>query len=274
LQNLTPATTYYVWVRSNCGSGDLSEWIQVPVNFLTLCAPVSTLFEDFDSYATGSIVPECWDRIVPSSGAGSQTISSASPASGTRNIYQYASTTATPIIVVLPEFSNVNAGTHWLRFKARVSSLPGALEVGYVTDPADANTFVFLTTLDINNTSYNEYYYTVLVPNWVSANVRLAIRNPADAKSYYWDDVYWEAIPSCYAPTDLVSTGATSSSLDISWSAPVGSPTPVQGYEYYYSQTNTPPTAATPASGTSSATSVSINGLTGDTVYYVWVRSV
>ncbi|RST25884.1 fibronectin type III domain-containing protein [Chryseobacterium lacus] len=274
ITGLTPATVYYVWVRSNCGGGSFSDWTTAPVSFATLCVPFTALFEDFESYPTGSIVPQCWERIAAATGAGSQTINTTSPASGTKNIYQYASTSQTPVIVVLPEFSNVNAGTHWLRFKARVSSLPGALEVGYVTDPADANTFVNLTTLDITNTSYNDNYYTVVVPTWVSANVRLAIRNPADAKSYYWDDVYWEAIPSCYAPTDLVLNGATSSSLDISWSAPVGSPTPVQGYEYYYSQTNTPPTAATPASGTSSATSVSINGLTGDTVYYVWVRSV
>ena len=275
LTGLTPATTYYVWVRSDCGAGNVSDWTQIPVTFVTLCAPVSTLFENFDSYATGSIVPQCWVRIAPATGAGSQTISSSSsPASGLRHLYQNASTSQTPVIVVLPEFTNINAGTHWLRFQAKVSTAPGALEVGYMMDVTDANTFVNLTTLDITNTAYDGNYYTVQVPAWVPANARLAVRNPADAKSYYWDDVYWEAIPSCYAPTDLVLTGATSSSLDISWSAPVGSPTPVQGYEYYYSQTNTPPTAATPASGTSSATSVSINGLTGDTVYYVWVRSV
>jgi len=272
---LMNGTRYYYTVRSY--SGTIVSPSCTERDFTTVCGPMPVLFENFDSYATGSIVPQCWARILPPTGmtAGSQTISLTSPASGSRNLYQFTSATNASVIVALPEFSNVNAGTHWLKFKARTSStaLPGALEVGYVTDAADWNSFVNLQTLDITNTTYNDSYYTVVIPNWIPATARLAIKNPSDGKAYYWDDVYWEVIPTCYAPTDLVLTGATSSSLDISWSAPVGSPTPVQGYEYYISPTNTPPNAATPASGTSATTSVTIPGLAGDTLYYVWVRS-
>ncbi|MFM8958964.1 MAG: G8 domain-containing protein, partial [Bacteroidota bacterium] len=52
-----------------------------------LCSPsVAAINENFDSYGTGNLVPFCWDRIVV--GTASQTITSTSPASGTRNIWQ------------------------------------------------------------------------------------------------------------------------------------------------------------------------------------------
>lgn len=195
ITGLSPNTQYYAWVRSVCSSTDVSVWSQTEA-FKTACGAASTMTENFDSYATGSIVPDCWVRIVPSSAPGSQTITSTAPASGTRNIYQYASATQSPVIVVLPMFSNVNADTHRIRFKARVSSgAPGTLSVGYVTDIADASTFVSLQDLSITNTSYTDpaAEYTVDIPSSVPSNARIAIMNKNDAKSYYWDDVYWEA---------------------------------------------------------------------------------
>ncbi|WP_027378866.1 Ig-like domain-containing protein [Chryseobacterium daeguense] len=39
LSPLTAATTYYVWVRSNCGSGNTSEWSLLPTQFTTQCQP-------------------------------------------------------------------------------------------------------------------------------------------------------------------------------------------------------------------------------------------
>src|SRR5690606_8886418 len=269
LNNLNSATTYYVWVRSDCGSGDKSQWTS-SISLLTTCVPVATLSENFDAYPTGSIVPTCWARIVPATDAGSQTITSTTPASGSRNIYQYASPTQNPVIVVLPEFSNVAAGTHWLKFKARVTTAPGALEVGFVTDPTDATTFVNLQTLDITNTSYNSSYYSVVIPNWIPANARLAVKNPSDDKSYYWDDVVWEQAPTCFPPTGVTLSGVLSDGVTASWTAPAVAP--ANGYEVYYSTSSTAPTASTVLDATNSVTSTgasaSVTGLNPATTYY------
>ena len=275
LSGLSPMTTYYVWIRSNCSASDQSIWIGLP-SLLTACAPVTTMFENFDSYPTGSIVPQCWARIVDGSSPGSQTISSTTPASGSRNLYQYSDSSSIPVIVVLPEFSNINAGTHWLRFKARVSTAPGDLEVGYVTDPADAATFVVLSTIAINNTTYSSGAdYTVNVPTTVPAGARLAVRNAADGNSYYWDDVYWEVIPTCFMPSGVTLSTITSTSAALSWTAP--STAPANGYTVYYSTTNTAPTATTVLDATNSVTSTTtaaaLSGLTPNTPYFVWVRS-
>ncbi|WP_326980885.1 fibronectin type III domain-containing protein [Chryseobacterium sp. MYb264] len=191
IDNLNPNTNYYYWVRANCSSSTGQSVWSFSGTFKTACGAVASLFENFDSYGIGSSVPDCWNRIA---GTGSQTITSTSPASGTRNIYQYTGSTATPTYVVLPEFTNVNSGANQLRFKARVSSgAPGSLIVGYVTDPTDAGTFVELQSVSITNTSYaSNAEYTVQIPSTLPANARLAIRSANDGKSYYWDDIYWE----------------------------------------------------------------------------------
>lgn len=192
ISGLSPNTNYYYWVRAKCSSQTSQSVWSFAGSFKTACGMTTSLFENFDSYSTGSIVPGCWVRLA---GTGSQTITSTTPASGTRNIYQFNSASDTPTYVVLPIFSNINSGTHQLRLKARVSSgAPGTLVVGYVTDISNANSFVELESLSITNTSYtNNSEYTVDVPNTVPANTRLAIKVANDSKSYYWDDVYWEA---------------------------------------------------------------------------------
>lgn len=183
--------TYYLWMRSVCSATNKSEWSYQTV-FKTTCGPTPSLFEDFESYASSvNIVPDCWARIITTNGT--QQISSTSPASGIRNLYQYSTTTQNPSVVVLPEFSNISAGTHRLRFKARTGTATGSLNVGYVTSTTDATTFVNIQTLSLANTSYaSGAEYTVEVPNTVPANARLAIKNTADSKTYYWDDVVWE----------------------------------------------------------------------------------
>lgn len=273
LATSTANTKYFVWVRSVCSPSDKSVWSQVGT-FKTSCITTATnVLENFDSYATGNIVPDCWARIV--SGSGTQSISSATPASGTRNIYQTSSSSANATIVVLPQLSNINAGTHWLKFKAKISTAgTGSLDVGYVTDASNASSFVNLQTITITNTAYDATSLrTFMIPTSVPANARLAVRNNGSASlGYYWDDVVWELKPSCYFPTGVTFTNITNSSATINWGAPASAP--ANGYEYYYSISNTPPIASTTASGSSSGTSAPISGLSSNTVYYVWVRSV
>jgi len=216
ITGLSSNTSYEFYVQADCGS-EQSSW-SGPISFKTSCAPQDTMFEDFDSYATGSIVPDCWERIVPSTSAGSQTITSTSPASGTRNIYQYTGTTSNSIIVTLPVFSNINAETHWLKLKARVGSGSGTLSIGYVTNVNDYNSFTLIEDVAITNTSYaTDSEYTVVIPNTVPAGARIGIKSAANGTSHYWDDVTWEEVPACLPPTALAVDDVTTNTADISW---------------------------------------------------------
>jgi len=272
--SLNPQTEYVFYVRANCGGSNGESVWKATVPFKTLCAPATSMFENFESYATGNIVPECWARIVGASNT-AQSISSTTPASGTRNMLQTTSTPANATVVVLPAFSNVNAGTHWLRFKARVASATGSLDVGYVTNTAYAATFVNIETVNILNTSYTAQNseYTVIVPTTVPANARLAIRNNgASAVGHFYDDVYWETKPDCISPTNITVSNITSTSAQLQWTASITAP--ANGYDIYYSTSNTPPSSSTPPSATgNTTTSATISQLSPSTVYYFWVRS-
>lgn len=267
---LVSNTQYYVWVRSKCGS-TTGEWAY-GTTFKSACGPATVLSENFDSYAAAAVLPDCWGRLVTT---GTLSINATTPASGTRNVYQTSSTSQVPSTAVLPELSNINAGTHWLKLKARVSAATGTLNVGYLTNPTDASTFVLLQALSIANTNYTSTNpeYTVIVPSSVPATARLAIRNTADGKGYYYDDVVWEAVPACFPPTAATTSAITSGSLTVSWTAPASAP--ANGYEYYYSTTNTAPVATTTPSGNVGAgiLTATISGLAPSTTYYIWVRS-
>ncbi len=189
---LSAGTTYYVWVRSACSGSDRSDWSPV-VSFNTLCNAAATLYENFDSYSTGNLVPACWGRLVLGNTA-NQAINAASPASGTRNMYQYNNAAGQTSIVLLPPLSTINAG-YRLRFKVR-ASLPAVLNVGYMTDPTDESTFVNVQTINISNTTYASGTESIVnFPTTAPANARVAVRMPVQTNSpnVYWDDVYWEA---------------------------------------------------------------------------------
>ncbi len=78
--------------------------------------------------------------------------------------------------------------------------------------------------------------------------------------------------PICFLPLGMpVATNITNNAATLSWNAVI--PAPGGGYEYYYGNPATPPTATTTASGSTAATSASLS-LTQNTDYGFWVRAV
>lgn len=264
LSALSGNTTYYVWVRSNCASSDVSTW-SGPITFKTLCANVTAFTQNFDG-VTASAMPACWEKV---GAAGSCYTSTTAPTPSAPNvIYFYGSTTAAPTMRMQP-VSNLGAGTHRMKFKMRSSSttvLP-AVELGYLTNPYDATTFVALTSITPTNDVFAEYVYA---PPAGTYSDYPAIRHTGSVSgTLYLDDFAWEAIPLCSDPTAIVFAQVAATTAVISWDAPATAP--AVGYEYVVSTTNTPPTAA----GTATTnTFASVSGLTPNAAQFVFVRSV
>lgn len=272
LSGLASFTTYYYYVRSVCGTSDKSAW-SLRGTFKTKCNPMTSMFEDFENATTGAnYVVDCWEKIV--TGTGYQAISGTAGVNSTKAMNQNTSGTANAVIAVLPAFSNVNAGTHWLRFKAKTGgSTAGLLDIGYVTNDTDAASFVNIQSVSVGNAAYDGYEYSVVVPNTVPANAKLAIRNAGvPNNSLYFDNVYWEPKPTCLIPSNVVLSNTTSATVDIAWTAPT--PAPALGYDIYYSTNSTPPTSSTPPNVTGvTANPYTLPGLNSATTYYIWIRS-
>ncbi|MDF2934026.1 MAG: C-terminal target protein [Chryseobacterium sp.] len=116
---------------------------------------------------------------------------------------------------------------------------------------------------------------------YVGATIQLKFTVDKDVagNGYFYDDVLLDEVqviqaPTCFVPTTLPVTNITPNSGTINWTPPMSpAPAPANGYEYYYTTTNTPPVAATLGTATP-GTTANLTPLIPGTTYYWWVRSV
>ncbi|WP_207495228.1 fibronectin type III domain-containing protein [Aridibaculum aurantiacum] len=267
LAGLTAGTSYFLWVRTDCGTTDgVSHWAG-PVQFVSLCNPVTSFSQDFSS-VTVPALPACWAKVGAGGSASTQTTNAHSVPN---TLFINSSSTSSLAVVSLPPVSNLDQATHRLTFKARASStINGVIEVGFLTDPSDATTFNLIEQKTISTLTYQDY---VVVPSPMPGIQVLAFRHAGSpANAVLIDNVEWAPIPTCDVPSAVTVSNITVNSAEVEWTAPtVGS---TLSYDIYHSTTNTAPTAATTPSITGVvSTTHTITGLASNTVHYVWVRS-
>lgn len=164
LTNLYDEQKYYLYVRSYCSATEVSETVKA--TFKTACARlnvpwIETFTRDASgSEAAGDVAPECW---IISSANPQVTIVAVKEDDGSGEMIptgeQYlnarggGSTSAQ--IFALPLF-NAQLDTCELAFDYRtsvVSESYGSLEIGYMTNPSDASTFVALNKFEQTTTN-------------------------------------------------------------------------------------------------------------------------
>ena len=238
--NLNPNTTYYVYVRANCGNS-YSNWMMC--HFRTECSAIDLLpyvmdFENVPSInttsPTQSYIPYCWDYYNTSTSTSSgyrfypiDYNSSSYAHSGTTALRFYTySTTSTygDQYAILPEIDvtalplNTLRLTFWQRSNSTGTSYAFPLVVG-VMSGTSISTFTPVDTFDMASTTYA--LRTVDFDNYTGTGNRIAFKvaRPTAAvyNSGYVDDIVIETIPQCATPVNLSISGVTTTDATISW---------------------------------------------------------
>ncbi|HRA58455.1 MAG TPA: GEVED domain-containing protein, partial [Bacteroidia bacterium] len=275
VSGLTPATTYYLHVRSYCGGSDYSAWV-TSASFNTPCNAIATLpwTEGFESAVIPAYPSTCWyedpssgDWITTNNSSSSNDADARTGAQFLRDAYS-----ATNEFIWTPGFSltagqSVDFSFWWAGdnysgwtgdvFYNTAQTGTGATQMGTS----------FVTSGTTTTKTYAKQTRTLVAP--ATGTYYFAIRVNATGGPWYlsFDDFNVENTPSCVAPTALVGTPTTATTANISWTA--ASPVPSNGYEYAVTTSATPPGSGTAFAGTST----SVSGLTPSTTYYLHVRS-
>ena len=304
-ENGLPNTTYFVWVRSNCGSSNFSDWVALPSFTTTIVDPCT------DGIRIGTGTVDATNHYVPirawNTYSYSQTIylkselNAAGVTSGKINTiyYYWSGSTGSAGISTCADIWDIYIGTtsktsfsnttDWVTF----GNLTKVLNQGTITLPASTGwVSIPLTTpfvwngndnivvaVDEHITAYcNDYTY------WLSTSAtNRSLYYATDVAAFpftsstagtvyaYYPNIKMNICPNCDEPTDLkVGSTVTTTGATISWTAPTPTP-PSNGYYIFINTTNTPPQPSdvgTPVAGTSY-----IHTGTSNTTYYVWVRS-
>lgn len=268
-ENLVPNTMYYFYVSQICGTEESLP--SGPYSFRTLCAPVTTYSETFDSYtqtgSTSTPMPNCWNR----SGNGSVyiTTSSSDPNSAPNRLYIYSSSTAVAD-AIMPEVSNIGDGTHRLRFKAYSATANKTLLIGYYEDPTDPATFVQTNSVSLPGTTQTttQEFKININPDLVTTPINsIVFRSNNQGATIYIDDVFYEQNPDCLEVLNLTNVSSDVSSITISWDV-VGTETSWDYVVGDYTQTN-PDDLPVQVSSTNPLT---ITGLSDSSTFNIWVR--
>ena len=264
---LTANTDYFVWVRNVC-DGTPGAW-SFSSAFKTACTPVSTFTADFDTAATGTL-PDCWSAVIRGTTLEPYTtisVTNTNAHSGQNSIKIDNGNTpnTSDIILVSPRVNNLGNGTHRLKFFA-YGATANSLQVGTIDESTPTGTFTSLQPVQTTN-SYTEY--TVNFSTYTGTNTYIAIRLNSESLNspVFVDDIRWELTPNCADVTDLAVGPITTQTAVVSWNA-----NGTAAWEVAYSSTANEPTGLTAVPATQISTT--LPGLTPNTAYKVWVRSI
>ena len=154
LSGLWPEEKYYLYVRSYCSETEVSE--AVKATFTTVCARqnvpwVETFTRDEASYEYATVAPECWtiSSVNPTVVVVAEKNSAGEAVLNQAHLYGLGGSASNVQLFALPAF-DADLDTLEVAFDYK-TSLVGAnyasLEVGYMTIPSNASSFVSLQVL-------------------------------------------------------------------------------------------------------------------------------
>src|SRR5690606_23996674 len=262
-------TTYYFWVRSNCGDGDVGNW--VGTSFTTSQPWMEKFAVDYE-------MPDGWQTVSSYWSVGrAQSLLEADGYFISRGLSrgESAAFATNAIGPIEPGDVLIFVYRNGYYDQPYHPAPPGLLEITIGVSTDGGNTFHDVTSFT-NGGSAGWQWFTLELGDYTGQTIHLRVgaSNLATDFADYtlgFDDFY-VGPPQCLRPLNLSASDITPNSAVISWSQPAVVPT--DGYQYYYAESATLPTAATEPSGTTSSTSANLTGLSSGERYHFWVRTV
>ena len=205
-----------------------SDSLPTVVSATTECADITSLpyFEDFNNWGSGTgVLPSCWFRTGTYSTYTYISTSYNRSGSTGGSIYMYqGSSNSYRSALVLPalDTSIYQVNQTQVVFYAMYNStsyVAPAFEVGVMTDPYDAYSFVPVDTVQHHGNLNDWEIFEVPLTNYTDTGVYIAIKSlyTTNYTYFYLDDVTLEVTPTCPRPDSLASANATTNSVDLSW---------------------------------------------------------
>ena len=258
ITGLSPVSTYYAKVQADCGEGDLSKWAET--TFTTGCGaidlPYTCDFEGTSQTVNNCIIPSCWSVIrgyynstyrygVPTMATPSTStqpiVQQTHSGSYSRYFLNSTSYGTTEEYAILPEISDAyDMNNIQIRFWVRSSSSPCTMEVGVMTDPSNANTYVKVEDVEMTST-YTEK--TINLNSYSGTGRYIALKCPSPtmySQAFYVDDITVE-IPNVSFTKDIDSYTEGSKDHYYLVASPIGTVSPEEvtnmlenSYDLYY----------------------------------------
>ena len=263
ITGLNSNVEYEVRVVNHCSEGDFAS----TVSFLTPCDPLPLPFvENFDTWATGYIFPNCWSKGTNYS-TNYPSVSTSYALSGSNSLYMYSSN-STYSYVALPQFQvSVDSLEVVFALRKTNTSYTHNILVGVMTDPADFSTFTQVSSVAPSQLNVWEQF-AVELSSYAGTGKFIALVSPNNAYSYpYLDNLCVSVISPCMRPVDVEAHDITQNDATITWTDTVTTDFVVEyGPSGFAMGTGTVVTV--------NADSIMLTGLAGNTPYDVYVRGI
>lgn len=276
--NLSPNSSYDIYIREICGRGDSSLWTG-PFSFNTPCfkQPVG-YFNDFENETTFEPA-ECWAQYAVNGGNNFAEVRQTFPApySGLRaislNSWIGFGTNPDEVMTITPRFEGITDGDKWITLWTASEDIANVLIVATTDDPTGLGTLTDIDTIayaQVND--YQQSFIELTTANGYNGTdeyVTFRHSRNTDFDEIFIDDFTYEEIPSCFAPTALNVDYVDADSAIISWDDSKNSAT-----EWELEYSTSPLTLGSGTIVQSFANGDTITGLLANTEYDIAVKAV
>ncbi|WP_340154577.1 fibronectin type III domain-containing protein, partial [uncultured Winogradskyella sp.] len=228
LSGLTPATTYYIYYQSNCGTGDLSMWVGpflVATECVTFVAPYTEGFENAGD------IPLCWSNTGAeeweyADNGGFDHIGDDGTIIGstaTNGYFAWVDSSGTdgPSILTSPLVDVSGLAAPSISFY-ELSDNEGNANSTLDVEVWDGAAWNMMATYNTNTSGW-ELKVIDLSTLTITGDVQARFIFSETVSGDFYDDiaiddVTFDEAPSCFNPTTLTANSITSNGAELSWS--------------------------------------------------------